>query len=50
MFVSHDNAQKWYYLNKHNTDEVTIIKIWDNKNVTAKCKPFPTYCDENCTF
>ncbi|CAI6337022.1 unnamed protein product [Periconia digitata] len=38
MFVTHNDAQKWYYLNKHNTDEVTIIKIWDNKkNVQAKC-------------
>ncbi|KAF2795572.1 S-adenosyl-L-methionine-dependent methyltransferase, partial [Melanomma pulvis-pyrius CBS 109.77] len=24
-------AQKWFYLDKHRTDEVTVIKIWDNK-------------------
>ncbi|KAI0886474.1 S-adenosyl-L-methionine-dependent methyltransferase [Annulohypoxylon maeteangense] len=28
---THSDKQKWYYLNRHRTDEVTLIKIWDNK-------------------
>lgn len=27
---THDPAQKWYYLDQQRTDEVTVIKIWDN--------------------
>ena len=35
-------GQKWYYLDGHGVDEVTMIKIWDNdKNVIGKCKPPP---------
>lgn len=26
-----NEAQKWYYLDKHEVDEVTMIKIWDSK-------------------
>jgi hypothetical protein len=29
---THANSQKWYYLDKHRTDEVTMIKIWDSKD------------------
>lgn len=35
----HSDKQKWYYLDGHRTDEVTLIKIWDNKNdVVGKCE------------
>ncbi len=27
---SHAEGQKWYYLGGHRTDEITMIKIWDN--------------------
>lgn len=29
---THDPAQKWYYLDQQRTDEVTVIKIWDNSS------------------
>jgi hypothetical protein len=27
----HNATQRWYYLDAHRTDEVTLIKIWDSK-------------------
>lgn len=38
MFITHNDTQKWYFLDQQNTSEVTIIKIWDNRNVAARCK------------
>jgi hypothetical protein len=44
---SHDEGQKWYYLDGHQSDEVTFIKIWDSKkDVVAKCKF--SECDGLC--
>ncbi|KAL5364133.1 hypothetical protein BJX96DRAFT_168046 [Aspergillus floccosus] len=42
---SYDEKQKWYYLDGHRTEEVTLIKIWDNKeDVDAKCKFLTLLC------
>ncbi|KAJ8069766.1 hypothetical protein OCU04_000184 [Sclerotinia nivalis] len=36
-----NEAQKWYYLDKHEIDEVTMIKIWDSMDGhTANSKSF----------
>ncbi|KAF2179258.1 hypothetical protein K469DRAFT_596546 [Zopfia rhizophila CBS 207.26] len=32
--------QKWYYLNKQRTNEVTLIKIWNNQNGSAIVRRF----------
>ncbi|BAE56599.1 unnamed protein product [Aspergillus oryzae RIB40] len=29
--ISHDESQRWYYLDGQQTDECTLIKIWDSK-------------------
>ncbi|KAE8152955.1 hypothetical protein BDV25DRAFT_137357 [Aspergillus avenaceus] len=29
--ISHDENQRWYYLDGQQTDECTLIKIWDSK-------------------
>ncbi|CZT23692.1 uncharacterized protein RCC_09406 [Ramularia collo-cygni] len=35
--ISHDPSQRWYYLDSQRNDEITFIKIWDNKvAVTGK--------------
>lgn len=35
---THSENQKWYYLRKHRTDEVTAIKIWDSEtNGVSRC-------------
>lgn len=33
-------GHKWYYLDKHLTNEITMIKIWDNstEEKTSTCK------------
>lgn len=37
--ITYSPGQRWYYLDGQNTNEVTFIKIWDNKeDVPAKCK------------
>lgn len=42
------DEQKWYYLDKQRTDEVTMIQIWDSKeDVEAKCMPFILSCCPN---
>ena len=39
LAFSHADDQQWYYLDGHRTDEVTMIKIWDNDDgLAAKCK------------
>lgn len=39
--ICHSDEQRWYYLDKQTTDEVTLIKIWDNAPDAAECKvPF----------
>ena len=30
--ISYSPEQRWFYLDRQNTDEVTFIKIWDNKD------------------
>lgn len=38
MSFSHAKEQNWWYLREHQSDEVTVIKIWDNsRESTAKC-------------
>jgi len=34
--INHSTEQKWYYLSHQTPDEVTLIKIWDNKEDVAK--------------
>jgi len=37
--VCHQTDQKWWYLSGHRTDEVTMIKIWDNEEyISGKCE------------
>ncbi|KAG6988947.1 hypothetical protein G7Y79_00067g095620 [Physcia stellaris] len=46
MAFSHADGQQWYYLDSHRTDEVTMIKIWDNDDhVAAKCENSACYID-----
>ncbi|EFR00295.1 hypothetical protein MGYG_03297 [Nannizzia gypsea CBS 118893] len=33
--ISHNEGQRWYYLDKQQTDEITMIKIWDSKDVAG---------------
>jgi hypothetical protein len=36
---TYSKQQKWYYLDKQRTDEVTVVKIWDSKNDgTSNCR------------
>lgn len=36
---SYADGQKWYYLDGHLREEVTMIKIWDNEeSVVGKCE------------
>lgn len=40
--------QQWYYSDGHQTDEITLVKIWDNgPNVDAKCEliPLTIFCN-----
>ncbi|KAF2179239.1 methyltransferase [Zopfia rhizophila CBS 207.26] len=34
--INHSPDQKWYYLNQQSPEEVTLIKIWDNKEDAAR--------------
>jgi hypothetical protein len=43
--ISHSDEQKWYYLDRQETNEVTFIKIWDSKDGVAKCM-FTSLFDE----
>ena len=37
--VCYGQEQKWFYLDRHETNEVTLIKIWDSlESVKAKRK------------
>jgi hypothetical protein len=36
---THTEDQKWFYLDKQTTSEVTLVKIWDNKPDSSQCKP-----------
>lgn len=41
----HSGKQRWYYLHKQQTSEVTVIKIWDNKtDGVSKCKSEKSMC------
>ncbi|CAD6569109.1 MAG: hypothetical protein ASARMPREDX12_002203 [Alectoria sarmentosa] len=41
---SYADDQKWYYLDGHGVDEVTMIKIWDNdENVVGKFCPHAAF-------
>ena len=36
--ITHNPAQQWWYLGEHQTDEITVIKIWDSsKSASTKC-------------
>lgn len=36
---TYSDKHKWYYLDKQQTNEVTLIKIWDSKaSDVSKCK------------
>ncbi|KAF3058426.1 hypothetical protein GL218_05723 [Daldinia childiae] len=37
--INYSEDQKWYYLDQQRSDEVTFIKIWDNKEGVAKLCP-----------
>lgn len=37
----YSKEQQWYYLDGHRTDEVTLIKIWDNKADVVGKRGFP---------
>ncbi|OCL06614.1 methyltransferase [Glonium stellatum] len=37
--INHSNNHKWYYLDSQGTNEVTLIKIWDNKGKVAQLCP-----------
>lgn len=35
---THSDQQKWYYLDQQETNEVTVIKIWDSSSQDiSKC-------------
>jgi hypothetical protein len=36
--INYSSDQKWYYLDKQTPEDVTLIKIWDNKEDVARCK------------
>ncbi len=36
--INYCSDQKWYYLDKQSPEEVTIIKIWDNRKDVARCE------------
>lgn len=36
--INHSSDQKWYFLDRQDSHEVTLIKIWDNKDRVAKSK------------
>lgn len=36
--INHCSDQQWYFLNRQESHEVTLIKIWDNKDAVAKSK------------
>ncbi|KIX09588.1 uncharacterized protein Z518_00668 [Rhinocladiella mackenziei CBS 650.93] len=41
---THSDQQQWYYLDAHRTDEVTVIKIWDNQEgVKARLCPHAAF-------
>lgn len=33
--VNHSKDQQWFYIDRQNTNEMTLIKIWDNKEDVA---------------
>lgn len=44
---THSEEQKWYYLSRHGTDEVTVIKIWDSEtNGVSRCTCLAAYADD----
>jgi hypothetical protein len=43
MTFSHNPAQKWFYLDRHGTDEVTVLKIWDSRGDVAQCCPHAAF-------
>ncbi|MCJ1352286.1 MAG: hypothetical protein MMC33_002270 [Icmadophila ericetorum] len=43
MTFTHTETQKWYYLDKHRTNEVTMIKIWDSKGGVANMCPHAAF-------
>ncbi|KAL1604780.1 hypothetical protein SLS60_004320 [Paraconiothyrium brasiliense] len=41
--INYSPEQKWYYLDKQTPEEVTLIKIWDNKEDVARPIPLISY-------
>ncbi len=36
--ITHSPTQQWWYLGEHQTDEITVIKIWDSdESASTKC-------------
>lgn len=46
--ISHNAGQHWYYLDRQQTDEITMIKIWDSKDVAGHSEFF--FCLFFCLF
>lgn len=40
---THSDGQKWYYLDKQTSSEVTVLKIWDSAKSVASCKMMPLF-------
>lgn len=42
--ITHSPTQKWHYLDRQDTSEVTFIKIWDSRDdVPSKCESLLQY-------
>ncbi|KAL1852794.1 hypothetical protein Daus18300_012038 [Diaporthe australafricana] len=41
--INHCSDQQWYFLNRQDSHEVTLIKIWDNKDAVAKMCPHGSF-------
>lgn len=35
--INYSEDQKWYFLEKQRPDEVTVMKMWDNREDVARC-------------
>ncbi|KAA6413645.1 MAG: hypothetical protein FRX48_02006 [Lasallia pustulata] len=50
MFVLHQERHKWYYLSKHNVDEVLVLKQFDSSpDVDARYCPHAAFKHRNVT-
>ena len=44
---THAAGQRWFYLDAHHTDEVTLLKIWDSREGVAACCPHAAFAHPN---